>query len=521
MRPELFCLVLATGPALAEPRFEPVDIPHHEYSGGWEFFVGGGLAVFDCDGDGLPEILAAGGDGPAVLLRNRSAVGGQLNFTAATPEPLKLTGVTGAYPLDIDSDGHKDIAILRVGENVLMRGGSGCTFEQFDGIGFASGARWTTAFSATWETGQSLPTLAFGNYVNRDDPDGPFRACDASALYRPDGARYGPPFRLEPGYCPLSMLFSDWGRTGRADLRISNDRHYYVDTGQEQLWAMEQTPRLYETGDGWRDHRLWGMGIAARDVDRDGDIDVFLTSMGDQRLQMLTGDATAPTFQDVPFEMGTTAHRPYLGGDGRPSTGWHVAFGDIQNDGFDDIFVVKGNVDQMPGSAWDDPNNLLIQQPDGTFLERGGSAGLASLHRGRGGALVDFNADGLLDVAVLNRRAPMEIWQNATRHSGNWLAVSLRQPGPNPDALGAWIELDDGQAVRLRELTVGGGHAGGAAGPEHFGLGPARRAAIRVVWPDGQASETVEIETNRSVTLRRQGTRLIVSRQAGNQSRNR
>ena len=73
MRRELTLLAaLLALPAQAEPLFQPVAIPDHVYSGGWEHFVGGGLAVFDCSGDGLPELYAAGGENPGTLLRNTS-----------------------------------------------------------------------------------------------------------------------------------------------------------------------------------------------------------------------------------------------------------------------------------------------------------------------------------------------------------------------------------------------------------------------------------------------------------------
>ncbi|MFT7595716.1 MAG: hypothetical protein ACI8R4_003047 [Paracoccaceae bacterium] len=502
----LFC----ASPAQADPRFEPVPAPAHIYSGGWEHFVGGGLAAFDCDGDHLPELYAAGGSAPAMLLRNRSQVGGDVVLKADTPPSLALTGVIGAYPLDIDSDGILDLAVLRVGQNLLLRGGPDCSFAPFEALGFTSANHWTTAFSATWETGQTLPTLAFGNYVDRDDPNGPFRACDINLLYRPEGAGYGAPLELTPGFCPLSMLFSDWGRSGRADLRVSNDRHYYVDQGQEQLWAMTPRPRLYTDADGWQQHKLWGMGIAARDLDGDGRQEVMLSSMGDQRLQVLD-PGKGPHFDDAPFDWGTTAQRPYLGGDGRPSTGWHVAFGDVQNDGRDDIFISKGNVEQMPGSAMQDPNNLLIQGDDGRFRETGAEAGIASLHRGRGAALVDLNGDGLLDLALVNRRAPLEIWQNVTGDTGHWLAVSLSHPAPNRDAVGGWIELDADGARQLREITVGGGHAGGSAGAQHFGLGTADQARLRMIWPDGVVSEWVTVGVDHAVSLQRVQNGLTVT----------
>lgn len=505
------CLMFGTSAVHAEPHFVPVSAPPHVYSGGWEHFVGGGLAAFDCNGDHLPDLLAAGGEGNARLLRNMSTRSGPVVFADATPDSLKLAHVIGAYPMDIDSDGVLDLAVLRVGQNSLLKGGADCSFKPFEGIGFESPEKWSTAFSATWEAGQALPTLAFGNYVDRTDADGPFRACDTNTLYRPDGKTYRTPTALAPGYCALSMLFSDWGRQGQIDLRVSNDRHYYVDDGEEQLWTMTQPPKLYSEQDGWQSFRLWGMGIASRDISGDGLPEVFLSSMGDQRLQSLVKGGSGPTYQDVPFEKGTTAHRPYTGGDGRPSTGWHVSFGDVQNDGRDDVFISKGNVEQMPSSAMKDPNNLLVQGNDGTFIEMGDVAGLATHHRSRGAAMVDFNLDGLLDLAVVNRRAPLEIYQNVTESPGNWISIQLVQPAPNVNAIGAWIEVDDDHRIQARELTVGGGHAGGTAGPEHFGLDGSEKVRLRVIWPGGTASDWVSANVGQFLRVSRDGDGVALS----------
>jgi hypothetical protein len=501
-------LLLATAtPGLAAPRFEPVETAsRHAYTGGWEHFVGGGVAAFDCDGDALPELFMAGGESPSVLLRNRSDRGGPIRMTEQTPPALRLTGVTGAYPLDIDGDGTLDLAVLRVGPDMLLRGVGACDFEVFDKLGFESGDWWSTAFSATWEAGNALPTLAIGTYVDRADPEGPFRACDAPRLYRPAGARYEPPLALDPGYCALSALFSDWGRLGRQDLRLSNDRHYYVDEGEEQLWAMEDPPRLYAPKDGWRTHRLWGMGIASRDLDGDGVAEVFLTSMADQRLQSLSGPG--PAFVDARFDKGATAHVPYEGDDGRPSTGWHAAFGDVDLDGRDDLFIAKGNVEQMPSNAMRDPNNLLMQGDDGRFEEAGGVAGIANWAKSRGAALVDLDGDGRLDLAVVNRGAPFELYRNETETKGHWVALRPVQDGPNRFAVGGWIEIALGERRIWREMTVGGGHAGGVAGPEHVGLGPVATMRVRLHWPDRVTSDWIDLETDRVWALERDGTEL-------------
>ncbi|MEM1065531.1 MAG: CRTAC1 family protein, partial [Pseudomonadota bacterium] len=208
-------------------------------------------------------------------------------------------------------------------------------------------------------------------------------------------------------------------------------------------------------------------------------------------------------FENAPFAIGTYAQRPHTGDDGRPSTGWHAEFGDVNNDGRLDLFIAKGNVDQMPSNAMRDPNNLLMQGEDGTFVERSVEAGVATGERARGAALSDLDGDGRLDLVVVNRRAPLEIWQNESA-AGNWLQVSLRQPGANTRAVGAWVELR-GAGAQAREITVGGGHAGGQAGPVHFGLGAAEAAELRVIWPDGSTSDWVRLEANRRVRLVRAG----------------
>ena len=474
------------------------------FEGEDEFMVGGGVATFDCDADGLPEIYVTAGVNKAKFYRNKSARGGTIKLQEERTG-LELINAIGAYPLDIDGDGNTDLVVLRVGEVEVFRGLGACKFERVTSKwGIATGNEWHTAFSATWERGQKWPTLAIGTYIDRTKPEFPWGSCTAGMLFRPNAAStgYQAAVKLEPAYCALSMLFSDWGRSGTPDLRVSNDREYYKG-GQEQLWkiAIGQPPALYTEALGWKPMQIWGMGIASQDIDGDGYPELYLTSMADNKLQKLqldaSGKASKPAYSDIAYKRGVTAHRPYMGGDIHPSTAWHAQFADVNHDGLADIFIVKGNISTMPDFAALDPNNLLLQQTDGRFFEAGQLANIASVRRGRGGMLVDLNGDGLLDMVVVNRWDKAQLWRNigtgtADKASqmgvaGHWLQLRFKQTGGNADAVGAWVEVDLGNAMEKKiirqELTVGGGHASGHMGWLHFGLGKATTVKVRVQWP--------------------------------------
>jgi hypothetical protein len=484
----------------------------HSYTGGSEHFVGGGVAVFDCNDDGRPDLFFAGGADPAALYRNESAVGGGLRFDQVVSAITDLTAVTGAYPVDVDSDGVIDLAVLRRGANVMLRGLGDCRFEDANrAFGLDGGDDWTTAFSAAWEGGNVLPTLAFGNYRTPDD-DG----CADGQLVRPApaGDAYDAPTTLSPAYCTLSMLFSDWDGSGRRDLRVSNDRNYYVD-GREQLWRVSpgQAPREYLEADGWRPLQIWGMGIASRDLTGDGHPEVYLTSQGDNKLQTLERGPDEPAFKDMALTAGVTAHRPYTGGDELPSTAWHPEFEDVNNDGLVDLFVSKGNVEAQLDHAVRDPSNLLIGQPDGTFVEGAETAGIVGYERSRGASLVDLDLDGMLDLVVVHREANVSLWRNvgsgdAERPDpmGGWIAIRLEQPAPNVDAVGAWVEVSVDDRTAVREVTVGGGHAGGKIGWIHTGLGDADEADVRVHWPDGEVGPWMSVEADQFVVIERGAT---------------
>ena len=481
----------------------------HSYEGDFDYFVGGGVAAFDCNGDGLPELYLAGGTAAAQLFVNASTPGGALRFNALPDPATDLTDVTGAYPIDIDGDGVTDLVVLRHGENVILRGLGNCHFARAnEQWGFAGGDEWSTAFSAKWDPGATWPTIAIGNYLGPADANG-VQPCLDDQVFRPgaSGAGFGPAIALTPSWCTLSLLFTDWDRSGRRDLRASNDRHYYGEqsAGEEQLWSVPPIGPVsqYTAADGWQPVRVWGMGIADYDVNGDGYPDYYLTSQGDNKLQMLASGASNPQYTDKALAMDITATRPYVGDTTLPSTAWHSEFQDVNNDGRMDLFVSKGNIDADPAFASQDPSDLFLGQSDGTFVESGQEAGIADFGKARGAVIVDLNGDGMLDLVVVQRLENVRVYRNvgtgtsaSPQPIGNWLALRLQQPGANRDAIGAWIEVKAGATEEQRELTVGGGHASGDLEPLHFGLGSATQAQVRISWPDVSQGEWQTLDAN-------------------------
>ncbi len=526
----LLALVLTAPGAFANGDDYPFDIPSmieqaaeaglaHSYDGPWEYFVGGGAASFDCNGDRMPDVFIAGGAGSAGLYINRSEAGGPLRFEVAETglRTADLRKVTGAYPVNLDNDAHTDLVVLRVGRNLILKGAPDCGFsDASEQMAFDGASAWTTGFSAIWEQGARFPTLAFGNYVDRKAPGSPWGTCEPNRLIRPAAGEipdYSQSTYLEPGYCSLSMLFTDWNGSGEPSLRITNDRQYYRG-GQEQLWHVPPgaVPRAYSEIEGWQRLMIWGMGIAEGDPDGDGRPDYALTSMGDTKLQTLDeeADEDQPVYRDIAFDLGVTAHRPYLGDDSKPSTGWHAQFADLNNDARQDLYIAKGNVEAMPDFAAFDPDNMLLQGPDG-FFEAGSVSGIALPTKGRGALIEDFNADGMLDLLVVNRGTPASLFRNqgaevdwGHRPMGNWLAVELDNGDVNRSAVGATISVKTGNLSQTRVVQIGGGHASGQTGFVHFGLGVAERATVRVKWPDGSWSHPYKVFANNFTIIGRE-----------------
>ena len=504
----------STGGADAAPAFVDDTAAagiDHAYTGGIEYFVGGGVAAFDCDGNGLADLFFAGGTDPAALYRNESPIGGALRFANVASPITDLTQVTGAYPIDIDSDGLMDLAVLRRGANVLLRGLGDCGFED------------ATAAARPRRRGQLDRRVQ--RHVGGIEPacprwpsgttscPTPERAPTASSCApRPPATSTRRPWRCPPGTARCRSCSATGA--GRANaICACRTIGTTTPTARNSCGGSLPTRRRvpYTEADGWKPMQIWGMGIASQDVTGDGYPEVFLTSQADNKLQTLENGPEQPAYEDMALEAGVTAQRPYAGGDVLPSTAWHPEFEDVNNDGFVDLFVVEGQR-RGAGRLRDPRPEQPADRPVGRHVRGGGRGGRASSATSGPAArpLVDLNLDGMLDLVVVNRESNPTLWRNVGRgdaeHAqpmGHWIAIDLEQPAPNVDAIGAWVEVRTGDRTIVREVTVGGGHAGGKNGWIHAGLGDATSADVRVQWPDGETGPWMTVDGDQFVTIDR------------------
>ena len=351
----------------------------HRYDGDFQYFVGGGVATFDCNDDGLPDVYLAGGSGPAALFENR-----QPDRRGA---PLRAGREPGHRPRrghrrlparrrrrrhhrPRGAPGRRERAPARAGRLPLrarQRGAGPRRRQRLDGgvLGDLGGREHAA------DAGVRAVRDRRRRAATRPTPARPTSSSGPTA----SGTRYARADGPRPGWCALSMLFSDWSRSGRADLRVSNDRHYYTDAsgGEEQLWriAPGEQPRLYTDADGWQTLRIWGMGIASQDITGDGYPEVYLTSQADNKLQTL---AAGPSQPDVPRHRARARrdrdHAVHGRRHARLDRLAPPVRGRQQRHATRTCFVTKGNVEAEADMAAKDPTQP-VPRPAGRDVPRG------------------------------------------------------------------------------------------------------------------------------------------------------
>ncbi len=264
----------------------------------------------------------------------------------------------------------------------------------------------------------------------------------------------------------------------------------------------------------------FGMGSALGDVDNDGDLDWFVTSIlgpGDAKVKLepwgnrfYSNDGSPSLIVDDAAKLGVA--------DG--SFGWAACFLDIDNDTDLDIYHTNGYPVSFltPEDAYhSDASRVFVKNAAGTFTDEAAALGLATQTSGRGVVCADFDHDGDVDLLELTeaRGNSAKLWENRTAAAGRrFLRVKLEGLPPNTKAAGARIFARIGNAEQMREVMIGSNYTSQNPTIQIFGLGSATRVdELRVEWPpmdSGAGPVQPPATTLSAVAARRPGETLTI-----------
>jgi hypothetical protein len=496
-----------------------------------------GVAVFDYDNDGKPDIyFVNGAQQPKLektdpsyynrLFRNQ----GNWVFKDVTHQAgVKGEGfATGVATGDFDNDGFVDIFIAGVNRNMLYRNHGDGSFEDVTeraGLGNQGAARkkpWS--ISAGWfdYDNDGRLDLFVVNYVVWDPDKEPFCGdpvrgnrgyCHpkyyqglANNLYHNNGDGTFTDVSESSGIAAhvgkgMSVNFADYDQDGSMDVFVTNDTtpnflFHNEGAGRFREVALKAGVALNEDG-----RAVSSMGADFRDLDNDGREDVFVAALATE---------TFPLFRNL--GKGIFADITYPSGMGRFTvafSGWSNGIFDLNNDGLKDLFIACGDVNDnaelFSSRKSRQRSMILLNRGNRTFADASQQAGAdfnkLGLHRGA--AFGDFDGDGRVDMVVSRIGEPAELFRNTSTVKNHWLALRLTGRRSTRDAIGARLRIVGASGrEQWNHVTTSVGYGCASERTVFFGLGEdALASLVEVFWPSGAHQVLREVATDRYLTL--------------------
>ena len=482
--------------------------------------VGSGVAIFDYDGDGLEDIFLVNARNwnsestptkpVSRLYRNL----GNLRFQDVTGSSgLAFTGWgQGACVGDYDNDGHEDLFVTYYGHNILYHNdGNGHFTDQTARAGLpTTGTRWGTGCSFFDYDRDGKLDIAVANYVKFDFATAPLPGSNAICQFKglpvvcgPRGMQGGENilyrnmgdgtfkdvsqtsrFNRPSGHYGFSVIPGDFDGDGWPDVFIACDStpNILLHNNHDGTFTDVAIPSGTAFNDDGEEQA--SMGADAADFNHTGRLSLITTTFDDDVPALFVNEGKG-SFSDVEIQAGL--------GFRTHQVGWGVAFVDLNNRGWQDIFMVNGhvypNVDTLHReSHFREEKNLYYNLGNGTFAditERSGPATRVETSA-RGMAYGDLNNDGSLALVVNNLDSAPNLLVNRGK-KGHWLALKLQGVISNRDAIGARVALNAGGMVQTAEVRSGCCFLSQSDMRLHFGLGSTTKVqSVEVSWPSGR-----------------------------------
>ncbi len=500
--------------------------------------MGGGVAIFDADGDGRLDLFFTNGAAISTQTNSNSPPDkndprfwnrlyrnlGGWKFEDVT-ERAGLRGHRydfGAASADYDNDGDVDLLVTGLGGTTLFRNNGKGTFTDVTIAAGATVSGWSSSAAFVDYDNDGQLDLYVGRYlawtwesnVECRSTDGSVRAYCHPRQFAPvssvllhnngDGtftdASVSSGIAAHPGKA-LGVAIHDFDRDGRIDLFVANDsmpQFLFRNAGGGGFAEVALEAGVAYDDDG---HSFAGMGVDAEDYDNDGWPDVIVTALSLERYALYRAVGKGR------FEYAS--HAAGVGRSTLQNSGWGTKFVDFDNDGRRDMFVAQGHVLDTVSRARQGFDYLqpplMLRNQDSSFVDVSSSLGPAFARpaAGRGAALADLDDDGDVDIVMTNLDGQPTLLRNDGGNANHWLTVSLHGTRSNRQGIGAIVSvIDDRGLTQSGICSTTSSYQSASDGRVHFGLADAKMVRrVEVRWPGGAVQVLNEIAPDRILEI--------------------
>lgn len=461
--------------------------------------MGGGVAFFDYNQDYYPDVFILGGERNNALYRN--------NWDGTFSNVSKIAGIEladktsyGVAIGDIDNDGDEDMLITTGPEeaNVLLQNMGDGTFEDISAQAGITDISWSTSASMGDVNQDGWVDIYVNNYAEYTSYPfaGNIERCSPNFLYLNLGNNQFRNVAEEMGVadigCGLAVSFTDCDNDQDIDLHIANDfggtfeaNELYVNAYPAQ--GFQQAPPTANV-----QVKINGMGIAIGDYDEDGDLDYYVTNMGDNPFFENKGNGA---FEELAYPKGIA--NP----DG---TSWGTAFLDYNHDTYLDLVVANGKV--VEATHQNNENRLFQGSGSHTFQDISREVGLDHTGQSRGFSMADYDLDGDLDMmfgvvaAIDDPTSNTLLYQNNQSEENNWLHIKLQGSISHRNGYGTHVRAVIGERTLMREADGGSSYLSHSGSDIHVGLGQAQSIdSLIITWSSGHEDVFYNLSPNQHI----------------------
>ena len=506
--------------------------------------MGPGTAFIDYDNDGYPDILLVNGEdwpghakaASTLKLYHNNHDGTFTDVTHKAGLAVSMFGM-GVAVGDFDNDGYDDLFITAVGQSHLFHNNGNGTFTDVTKTAgmwgpseFSTSAAWVdydrdgkldlvVANYVQWSQQGDLYCSLDGAHKSYCTPES-YKGTSLRVWHNLGGGKFEDATQKsglgDPTSKSLGIAVLDVNGDGWPDLLVAND------TQPNKLYLNKQNGTFEEkavsAGVAFSEDGVAraGMGVDAADYDRSGHPSLIITNFANQMLSLYHNEGNGLFVDEAPSSE--------VGRNTIVTLGFGCFFFDYDNDGWPDIFVADGHIENeiervQKRVSYAEPPHLFRNLGGGKFQEvtQQVGAAFASPKVARGAAYGDFNNDGALDILITTNGGRAWLFENegGTNHS---LRLKLQGTKSNRDGIGAVVRVQSGKDKQWQMLRSGSSYLSQSELVLTFGLGSQTRVdAIEVQWPSGQVDKLPGVTADQTVTVQ-EGKGVINARPYGKRS---